>query len=441
LEVNMSLQGEKTRALFEKGKKVIPHGVNSNFRYWGDDDTVIIDHGEGAYVWDMDGKRYIDYRLGFGPVILGHAYPPVVERVKNALQGGNIFAWTTPFEISVAERITRMCNVDKVRLTNTGTEATMHALRIARAHTGREKFIKFEGQYHGMVDYFMFSTASSNRGGLGSLRSPIALANTSGIPKAINQYVLSVAFNDFERLENTVKDNWGDLAAIIVEPMLGNSASIMPQPGFLEKIRELCDQYGIVMIFDEVKTGFRIAKGGAQEFFGIQADLVTYAKAMGNGFPIAAIAGKEEVMMTIEPGSLAHGGTYSGNVIGAAAADATLEILEKQPVLATIEKRGKALMTGIGDILTEAGIPHVVTGVPSMFGIFLGKDEEPLDFRDYLAGDGELYEAISMGLNQRGIQPDADGREPWFLCYALSEEDVNETLNIFNDAVKDAKEQ
>ena len=436
----MSLQGEKTQALFEKGKQVIPHGVNSNFRYWGDEDTIVIDRGEGAYVWDLDGKRYIDYRLGFGPVILGHAYSPVIQKVAEALQGGNIFAWTTPYEISVAERITRLCKVDKVRLTNTGTEATMHALRIARAFTGREKFIKFEGQYHGMADYFMFSTASSYSGGLGSRRSPIALANTSGIPKAINEYVLSVAFNDFEGLEKTVKANWGELAAIIVEPMLGNSASIMPQPGFLEKIRELCDEYGIVMFFDEVKTGFRIAKGGAQEFFGIKADLLTYAKAMGNGFPIAAIAGIDEVMMTIEPGAMAHGGTYSGNVVGAAAADATLEILENEPVLETIDERGKMLMSGIGDILTEAGIPHVVTGVPSMFGIFLGKDEEPQDFRDYLAGDGELYEAISMGLNTRGVQPDADGREPWFLCYSLSEADVSETLNAFNDSVKEAKE-
>ncbi|MFL7892596.1 MAG: guanitoxin biosynthesis PLP-dependent transaminase GntE [Anaerolineales bacterium] len=437
----MKLQGEKTSSLFERSKKFIPYGVNSNFRYWGDQDTLIIEKGEGAYIWDMDGKRYIDYRLGFGPVILGHAYPPVVERVQEAVQGGNIFAWTTPYEIKVAERITRMCKVDKVRLTNTGTEATMHALRIARAYSGREKFIKFEGQYHGMADYFMFSTASSNPGTLGSSRSPIPIPNTSGIPKAINQYVFTVGFNDFEGLEKTVKNNWGDLAAIIIEPMLGNAASVMPQPGFLEKIRELCDEYGIVMLFDEVKTGFRVARGGAQEFFGIQADLVTYAKAMGNGFPIAAIAGKEEVMMTIEPGSMAHGGTYSGNVAGAAAADKTLEILEEQPILETINQRGNALMSGIGDILAESGIPHFITGVPSMFGIYLGKDEEPKDFRGYLAGDGELYEAISMELSRSGVQPDADGREPWFLCYALSEADVDETLNAFNDAVKIAKEK
>jgi glutamate-1-semialdehyde 2,1-aminomutase len=290
-----------------------------------------------------------------------------------------------------------------------------------------------------MADYFMFSTASTGLGALGSRRSPVNSPTTSGIPKAINQYVINLPFNDFERLEETIEAKWGDLAAVFVEPMLGNSAGVMPKTGFLEKIRELCSKYGIVMVFDEVKTGFRIAIGGAQEYFGVQADLVTYAKSMGNGFPIAAIAGKEEVMMTIQPGAMAHGGTYSGNTVGTAAADATLELLETEPVLETINQRGQALMKGIDEILTEADFPHVVTGVPSMFGIILGTDKEPRDFRDYMSGDGELYEEISMGIIKRGVMPDADGREPWFLCYALSEEDVSETLNIFNDSVKDAK--
>ncbi len=435
----MSIQGTKTKALFQKAKAVMPHGVNSNFRYWGDDDTLVITRGEGTYVWDADGKRYIDYRLGFGPIILGHAYPAVVKRVQEAIQEGTIFAWTTPGEIELCERITRMCKVDKVRLTNTGTEATMHALRIARAYTGREKFIKFEGQYHGMADYFMFSTASSNPGSLGSKRSPINSPNTSGIPKGINQYVINLPFNDFERLEETIHAKWGDIAAIFVEPILGNAAGIRPVPGFLEKMRELCDKYGIVLVFDEVKTGFRIANGGAQEIFNIQADLVTYAKSLGNGFPIAAIAGKEDVMMTIQPGAMAHGGTYSGNVVGTAAAIATLEILETEPIIETINQRGNALMTGIGEILTEAGIPHAVTGVPSMFGMVLGNDQVPHDFRDYFKGDGELYEEIALELIHRGVQPDGDAREPWFLCYSLSEEDVNETLNIFNDSVKATK--
>jgi glutamate-1-semialdehyde 2,1-aminomutase len=435
----MSLQGKKTSELFSKASQVIPYGVNSNFRYWGDEDTLVISRGEGTYVWDADGKRYIDYRLGFGPIILGHAYPTVVKAVQTAIEDGTIFAWTTPGEIELCERITRMCNVDKVRLTNTGTEATMHALRIARAHTGREKFIKFEGQYHGMADYFMFTTASANPGAMGSKRSPINVAATSGIPKAITEYVINLPYNDFERLEETIDARWFEIAAIFVEPTLGNAAGIMPQPGYLEKMRELCSKYGIVLVFDEVKTGFRIANGGAQEFFNIQADLVTYAKAMGNGFPIAAIAGKEDVMMTIEPGAMAHGGTYSGNAVGTAAAIATLDILANEPIIDTINQRGKALMTGFGEILTEAGIPHVITGLPSMFGVVVGSDQEPYDFRDYFKGDGELYEEIAGELIDRGVQPDGDAREPWFLCYALTEEDVDETLNVFNDSVKAAK--
>lgn len=435
----MSMQGKETSALFERAKAVIPYGVNSNFRYWGENDTLVVTRGEGTYIWDADGKRYIDYRLGFGPIILGHSYPAVVKKVQEAIQGGTVFAWTTPYEIELCERITKMCKVDKVRLTNTGTEATMHALRIARAYTGRERFIKFEGQYHGMADYFMFSTASTSPGSLGYKRSPINVQSSSGIPKGISQYIINLPFNDFERLEETIEAKWGDIAAIFIEPILGNAAGITPVSGFLEKIRELCDKYGIVMVFDEVKTGFRLANGGAQEYFNIQADLVTYAKAMGNGFPVAAIAGKEDVMMTVQPGHTAHGGTYTGNVSGAAAAIATLDILATEPILETIHKRGKALMSGIDEILTEADIPHAITGAPTMFGINLGCDQEPHDFRDYFNGDGDLYERLVMQMIQRGVQPDGDAREPWFLCYSLSEADVDETLNIFNDSVKAVK--
>jgi glutamate-1-semialdehyde 2,1-aminomutase len=271
---------------------------------------------------------------------------------------------------------------------------------------------------------------------MGSRRNPINVTTTSGIPKGIAEYVINVPFNDIDLLEKRIKEKWGDIAAIFIEPMLGNCAGIMPEPGYFERIRELCDEYGIVMVFDEVKTGFRIANGGAQEFFGIKADLVTYAKSLGNGFPVAAIAGKEEVMMTVQPGAMMHGGTYSGNTVGVAAAIATLDILEREPVIETINKRGKALMTGIGEILNDHGVPHVVTGVPPMFGILFGTNETPREFRDYLAGDAEMYEAIGMELIQRGVSPDSDGREPWFLCYALSDEDVNETLNIFEDSVK-----
>ncbi|MBN1317507.1 MAG: aspartate aminotransferase family protein [Anaerolineales bacterium] len=429
----------QTHAMFEKANRFTPYGVNSNFRYWGPKDTMVIPRGEGAFIWDADENRYIDYRLAFGPVILGHGYRPVVQRVASAIADGNLFAWTTPWEIKVAERIVRMTGVDKVRLGNTGTEVTMHALRIARAHTGRERFIKFEGQYHGVHDYVMYSTASTPASVLGSRRNPINVPASSGIPQAISQYVINLPFNDLERLEETVDAHWGQLAAIIVEPMLGNAAGILPKPGWLEKIRELCDKYRIVMIMDEVKTGFRIANGGAQEYFNVRADMVTYAKAMGNGFPIAAIGGKEEVMMTIEPGGVAHGGTYTGNVAGAAAADATLEILENQPIIETIYKRGQRLMDGIHEILTRAGIVHCMTGLPPMFSFILGVDQPPMDFRDYCAGDDKLYEKLIMAFIEQGAMPDSDGREPWFLCYDHNDEVIDETIEMFESAVKTIK--
>jgi len=435
----MSRDLTQTQALFEKAKQFIPWGVNSNFRYWGDEHTLVVKKGQGAYIWDADGNRYIDYRLGFGPIILGHAYPAVVERVVEAIREGTVFAWTTPLEIKVAERVVRMTGVDKVRLANSGTEATMHALRIARGYTGRERFIKFEGQYHGMHDYVMFSTAGTPVGALGSRRDPINVQTSSGIPEGIRQYVINLPFNDFERLEETVAARWHELAAILVEPLLGNAASVMPQPGWLEKLRELCDKYGIVLIFDEVKTGFRIANGGAQEYFGVKADLATYAKSMGNGFPVAAIGGKAEVMDVLGYGSVGHGGTYCGNVVAAAAADATLEILEQEPIIKTISEYGQLLMDGIDEILTRAGIPHFLTGPPPMFSILLGLDEEPKDFRDYCQGDDDLYERIAMNLIERGVMPDSDGREPWFLCFSHDEEVIADTLTAFEEAVKAAK--
>lgn len=432
----MSLQGPKTKAIFQRASKVLPYGVNSNFRYWGEDDTLIITRGQDAYIWDADGKKYIDYRLAFGPIILGHAHPAVSAAVAEAIQQGILFAWTTPLEIEVAEHICRLTGVDKVRLTNTGTEATMHALRVARAYTGRENFIKFEGMYHGMHDYVLFDTASTPLGALGSRRSPVSVPVSSGIPRGIAQYVTNLPFNDFDLVEAAVKANWGNTAAILVEPVMGNSAGIMPVPGFLAHLRELCDAYGIVLIFDEVKTGFRIATGGAQQLFGVRADLVTYAKALGNGFPIAALAGKEEVMMTINPGEVVEGGTFTGNVVGTAAARATLELLENEPVMASIQENGRTLMNGIDEILTRRGIPHAMSGLPSMFSYSLGIETAPRDYRDYCQSDLHLYEELAMELARRGVCPDVDGREPWFLCYSHTAAVVEETLSAFEGAVE-----
>ncbi|TAK10922.1 MAG: aspartate aminotransferase family protein [Anaerolineae bacterium] len=435
----MSLQGSKTKALYQQAAKIMPYGVSSNFRYWGPDDTMVMTRAQGPYMWDADDKRYIDYRLGFGPVILGHAHPEINRRVAEAIQGGTIFAWMTPLEIEVCERVARMTGMEMVRLTNTGTEATMHSLRLARAHTGREKFIKYEGAYHGMSDYYLYSTASSRATAMGSRRNPIPQQNSSGIPKGLSQYVYTLPFNDEELLEDLIERTWQDVAALIIEPTMGNIAGIGPVPGYLEKVRELTAKYGIVLIFDEVKTGFRLANGGAQEVFGIRADLATYAKSLGNGFPVAAIAGKREIMMTMEPGAVSHGGTYVGNVVGTAAAVAVLEMLETKPILEEVKARGQQLMEGIDEILTEADIPHCMTGLPAMFGYILGTEVPPRDFREYAKGNAPLYEAIAVELIHRGVMPDADGREPWFMCHAHDESIIGETLDVFKDAVHAAK--
>ena len=427
----------QTKKAYQKATKVMPFGVSSNFRYWGED-TPVISRGNGAYVWDVDGNRYIDYRMAFGPIILGHADPRVNQQIVQAMDNGVLFAHTHLLEIDVAERMVRMCpGVDLVRFANSGTEATMHALRVARAYTNREKFIKFEGGYHGFHDHVLFSTAYTAGGSIGSRNSPIAVQNSSGIPKPFGDLVYILPFNDFEMLEKTVRGKWGEIAAILVEPIAGNMTSILPLPGWLEHIRKLCDEYGIVMIMDEVKTGFRIAKGGATEYFGVKGDIMTYAKSLANGYPLAAFGGKREVMSVIEPGKVAQGGTYCGNGVGTAAAVATLEILEKTDTLEVIAQRGKRLMDGIHTVLMEAEIDHVVTGVPAMFSFVLGIDKAPCEYRDVIAADLELYEHIQCEMRAKGIEYELDAKEPWFLCEAHSDNDIDETLFALRETLKE----
>jgi glutamate-1-semialdehyde 2,1-aminomutase len=432
----MSVTGPQTKAWYAEARKVFPYGVNSNFRYWGDDDTFVVKRGKGSHIWDADDREYVDYRLAFGPIIIGHADERVNASVRAAIEDGTLFALTTIREVELAQQIMRMTGVDKIRFANSGTEATMHALRIARAYTGRENLLKFEGDYHGMHDYVLYSTASTKLANFGPRSQPANSVVSKGIPKDIAKYVTNLPYNDLEMLEEWAEKHGETTACVIVEPTMGNVAGILPRPGFLEKIRELCDRYGMVMIMDEVKTGFRLGKGGAQEYFGVRADLVTYAKSLGNGYPIAAIAGKEEVMMTVAPGEFSHGGTYTANAVGIAAAQAVLKIMETEPVFETVHARGTELMQGIDEILTRRSVPHAMTGHPAMFAYILGTDVPPLDARDYCMGNDALYEAISLHMVANGIFPETDGREPWFMCAAHSKADIALTLEKFEDAVK-----
>jgi glutamate-1-semialdehyde 2,1-aminomutase len=429
--------GSKTHALQKRAQEIIPLGVNSNFRFWGDGITPYVQKAKGAYLWDVDGRKYIDYRMAFGPIILGHSYNDVDNKVIEEIKNGVLFAMTSELEVAVAELIVEMSPaVEMVRFACSGTESTMHAIRTARAYTGRELILKFEGNYHGFHDHTLWSTYAPVDA-YGNRRSPIPVPASSGIPKAMREFIITLPFNDSEGLERVMRSYGEQIAAVITEPCQGNCAAINPQDGFLELIRKKTEEYGCIFILDEVKTGFRIANGGAQEYYHIRPDLVTYAKALGNGYPIAAFGGKREIMSIIGQG-VAQGGTYTNNKPGVAAAYATLTLLKSKPILKTIEKRGQRLMDGLKDILEDNDIPVVMTGYPAMFSFSLGVDAVTCQ-RDWAKSDHEIYLKLADKAIERGVMPDHDAREPWFLCYEHSDADIDETLNIYAEIVKEVK--
>ncbi|MGZ9164672.1 MAG: aminotransferase class III-fold pyridoxal phosphate-dependent enzyme, partial [Anaerolineales bacterium] len=305
-----------------------------------------------------------------------------------------------------------------------------------RAYTGRDLILKFEGNYHGFHDHTLWSTYAPVDA-YGNRRSPIPVPASSGIPKAMREFIITLPFNDSEGFERVMRSYGEQIAAVITEPCQGNCAAINPQDGFLELIRKKTEEYGCVFILDEVKTGFRIANGGAQEYYRIKPDLVTYAKALGNGYPIAAFGGKREIMSIIGQG-VAQGGTYTNNKPGVAAAYATLTLLKSQPILKVIEKRGQRLMDGLKDILEDNDIPVVMTGYPAMFSFSLGIDAVTCQ-RDWANSDHEMYLRLADKAIERGVMPDHDAREPWFLCYEHSDADIDETLNIYAEIVKEVK--
>ena len=427
-------QLEGSIALQRRAAAVMPLGVNSNFRYWGEGMTPYVQKAKGAYLWDVDGNRYIDYRMAFGPIILGHADDAVNAKVHEEIERGTLFAMTGELEVAVAEKMVSLCpNLELVRFACSGTEATMHALRVARAYTGRDKIVKFEGSYHGFQDYTLFSTYAPSEA-YGSRHSPIPIPASSGIPQCLNGLTVTMPFNDFEVLEKTLRRVGYQTAAIIVEPAQDNCGAINPAPGFLDFIRAQCDQYGIVFILDEVKTGFRIARGGAQEYYQVKPDLATYAKAIANGYPLAALGGKREIMSVIGRG-VSQGGTFNNNKPGVAAAYVTLDRIQNEPILETIARRGQRLMDGLKGIFTESGLPVCFSGHPAMFSFAFGVERVTCQ-RDWNDSDKDYYLRLIEALIARGVMPDHDPREPWFLCYAHSEADIDETLNAAADGVR-----
>ncbi len=434
----LTLRRDRQLEMWTRALKTLPGGTDSNFRAWGEK-TIYVDRGKGGRVWDLDGNEFVDLRMGYGPVILGHADERVDDYVNERMRRGVSFSLTSEDEVQAGELVKALNPwVDKVRLTVSGTECTMHAMRIARAYTNRTKIVKFEGQYHGVHDYALISVAPTDMSELGDRDNPVRLTWGRGIPKQITETVIPVPFNDLATLRRVFERDGDDIAGVIIEPILGNAQGILPREGFHQGVRALTKEFGALLIFDEVKTGFRLARGGAAEFFGITPDLATYAKAMGNGYPAAAFGGTAEVMSVL-PDHVSHGGTYAGNRVAAAAAVATLSILRDGTVIEGIRQRGLSIQRGIRQLLTAKGLAHVFTGVPAMFGIIFA-ETEIREYRDWVKTDHELYDAIAVGMQARGAMPEPDSREPWFLCAAHDAADEAKILEAFSDSLDAALE-
>lgn len=407
----------RSNAQYQKALKRLPLGVSSTFRYWGDDRTIYASHGKGGRIWDIDGNGYVDYRLGYGPAILGYGDDRVDAAARRGIEVGGIFALSTELELAVAERIAGMVPAaELVRFSNSGTEAVMAALRLARAYTGRESYLLVEGGYHGLFDAAMWQ-ANVEDWQTGSNEDPEVIPYGKGIPPTVKQLVHLTPMNDMQRLEDVFRRNGDSLAAMLIEPIQGNCCGIAARADYVRLARRLCDEYGVMLIIDEVKTGFRVGKGGIQGILGVRPDITTFAKAVANGYPIALVAGREEVMRTFRYGGASHGGTYTAHPVSLAAAGECLRILDETPALATIATYGETLKAGISAILDRRGIVHSYAGHASMFGLFFA-EKAPDNYRAWKTSDYSFYDQMAYFLHDLGVIVEPDSREPWFVCEA-----------------------
>ncbi|MHA7128911.1 glutamate-1-semialdehyde 2,1-aminomutase [Algoriphagus namhaensis] len=423
----------KSKKLFQEAQNYIPGGVNSPvraFRAVGGD-PLFIKSAEGAFLYDEDGNRYIEMINSWGPMILGHNHPMIREAVIKAMDSGTSFGAPTAKEVEIAELIASMVpSVEKVRMVNSGTEATMSAIRLARGFTGRDKFIKMEGHYHGHGDSFLIS-AGSGAMTMGNPDSP-------GVTKGTAKDTLIAPYNDLEAIQTLVDANKGEIAALILEPVPGNMGLCIPKEGYLQGLRDICTQEGIVLIFDEVMTGFRLAKGGAQELFGVTPDMTTLGKIIGGGMPVGAYGGKKEIMDFVSPaGPVYQAGTLSGNPIAMAAGFTMLTHLNEHPeVYAQLNQIGKTLASGIQKINTELGLDYTVNQLGSMYSLFFTA-EEVFDFNSAKHSDTAQFGKYFQAMLHRGIYLAPSQFESLFLSTALSHELIEQILQAHKESIQE----
>ncbi|MEK6450162.1 MULTISPECIES: glutamate-1-semialdehyde 2,1-aminomutase [Myroides] len=419
---------QRSSKLFAEAEKVIPGGVNSPVRAFKSvgGTPIFVKEAKGAYLYDEDGNRLIDYINSWGPMILGHAYAPVVEAVIEKAKLGTSFGMPTEIETKIAELAVSMVpNIDKIRFVNSGTEACMSAVRLARGYTDREKIIKFKGCYHGHSDSFLISAGS----GAVTFGSP----NSPGVTAGTAKDTLLANYNDLANVESILKANEGEVAAIIVEPVAGNMGCVPPQKGFLEGLRALCNTYGALLIFDEVMTGFRLSKGGAQELFGVNADIVTFGKVIGGGLPVGAFAARNEIMDYLAPvGPVYQAGTLSGNPLAMAAGLTMLQEINKDAELFNrLEEKTAYLEKGMRKVLTDNNVPFTINRVGSMISVFFD-EKEVVDFETAGFGNNDTFKKFFHGLLAEGVYIAPSSYETWFITDALTYEDLDYTINAVN---------
>lgn len=437
--MSTSIAGPESRRLLGEAKAHLPQGVAENYRYWGEEGTVFIQSAKGCRITDADGKEYVDFRLGYGPIILGYRDARVDSAVARLLtENGTTTGFATALDHAVVQQVKAFCpNIDKMRFANSGTEAVMGAVRTARGFTGRERIVIVEGGFHGLYDEMMWKS-DVEAWDPASGTDPDIIPFGKGIPARTRSLVDFVSLNDFEGLKALFAAQGESIAAVVLEPIMGNCGSIAATPEWMRMLRETCDAHGSLLIIDEVKTGFRVAKGGAQEHYGIHADLTTYAKAIGNGYPVAAFGGRAEVMDVIGAGGgVVHGGTYTGNMVALAAAHATLGVMADTPVHETLDRVGNDIMGVLGRVFTAADLPHAFAGPPAMFGVHF-TPEVPLDYRSWRKTDSALYARFAWNLIGHGVMLEPDSREPWFLCEAHQDVDLGWLEDVCTQALRDA---
>jgi len=407
-------------ALLREAQNHLPLGVADTYRYWGEEHTVFVKSMDGGTITDSDGKKFVDFRLAYGPIILGYRDNRVDQEVIRCIsERGTISGFNSDLEAEVVGLVKRLCpNIEKMRFANSGTEAVIGAVRTARGFTGRNVIVVVEGGFHGLYDEMMWKSDVDNWDSE-TQPAPEIIPFGAGIPESSREHQEVVPLNDFEALDD-VFDRFGDdIAAILIEPIMGNCGSIASTQKYMQKLRDICDNNDALLIMDEVKTGFRVAKGGVQELYGIKADLTTYAKAIGNGYPVAAFGGRADVMDKIKFGAdgVTHGGTYTANLLSLSAAKATLTVLSETDALATVDKVGAAIQKVLSRVFTRFDIEHKFAGPNAMFGVHFGK-EVPLNYRDWKKTDSELYTTFAHKLIKNGVMLEPDSREPWFICEA-----------------------